>query len=107
MTPKSHTVHHYDIVAYLFLATVVFVFGGFMIFRLHDTLCKKVQSELAFQHRRINDNFTAADGPNVEILNPIFNLDTANVDAEEQIELETEFGTGSFVVSANRWFVKK
>lgn len=61
---------------------------------------------MAFQHQRINDTFTAADGFNVEIMNPIFNLDNANNDAEERIELESEFSTGSFIVSVKTVFTK-
>lgn len=88
-----------EILIYFLLAIIVLTFSSFLIIRLRNSLCKKVQSELAFQHRRINDTFTAADGFNVEIMNPIFNLDNANNDAEERIELESEFSTGSFIVS--------
>ncbi|KAH7646170.1 low-density lipoprotein receptor-like protein [Dermatophagoides farinae] len=58
--------------------TVFFLLGivlfGFCLVRLQYSLRRKMQSELAFQHRRILENNLPIDVPNVEIMNPIFNM---------------------------------
>ncbi|OTF72252.1 hypothetical protein BLA29_001415, partial [Euroglyphus maynei] len=64
----------FNIVIYTIIIMLGIVLFGFCLVRLQYSLRRKMQSELAFQHRRIHENNLPIDVSNVEIMNPIFSM---------------------------------